>query len=100
MVILGLTGSIAMGKSTAAAALEQLGLPVHDSDATVHRLLAEGSFVLAASEGSLGGVHSALYDLYRICDGRIVEHWNTIEKITRYMSGLSRLHTKPSTEFL
>ncbi len=41
MVILGLTGSIAMGKSAAAAALRRLGLPVHDADATVHRLLAE-----------------------------------------------------------
>ena len=41
MVILGLTGSIAMGKSAAAAALRRLGLPVHDADAAVHRLLAE-----------------------------------------------------------
>ena len=47
-MILGLTGSIAMGKSTAAAALEQLGLPVHDSDATVHRLLAEDPETRAA----------------------------------------------------
>ena len=41
MVILGLTGSIAMGKSAAATALRRLGLPVHDADAAVHRLLAE-----------------------------------------------------------
>jgi dephospho-CoA kinase len=42
MIRLGLTGSIAMGKTTAAELLRQQGVPVHDSDAVVHRLLASG----------------------------------------------------------
>jgi dephospho-CoA kinase len=42
MIRLGLTGSIGMGKSTAAHQLTRLGLPLHDADATVHRLLARG----------------------------------------------------------
>jgi predicted SnoaL-like aldol condensation-catalyzing enzyme len=47
----------------------------------VHRILAEGSFVLSVSEGHFTGVHSAFYDLYRVADGKIVEHWDTTEKI-------------------
>lgn len=48
MIVLGLTGSIAMGKSTTAAALRRLQIPVHDSDAVVHRLLSRGGAAVAA----------------------------------------------------
>lgn len=47
----------------------------------IHKVLGEGNFVLVASEGELGGRHSAFYDLFRVANGKIAEHWDTIETI-------------------
>ena len=45
-----------MGKSTAAAALRRLGVPVHDADAVVHGLMARGGAAVAAIEAAFPGV--------------------------------------------
>ena len=47
----------------------------------IHGVFGEGDFVLTVSEGSLGGVASSFYDLFRVEDGLIVEHWDVIEPI-------------------
>lgn len=47
----------------------------------IHRLLAEGNFVLSVSEGTFNGTHSSFYDLFRIADGKLVEHWDTTEAV-------------------
>ena len=47
----------------------------------IHRILAEGNFVLSVCEGAFGGVHTSFYDLFRIAGGKLVEHWDTIEAI-------------------
>ncbi len=46
-----------------------------------HRVLAEGNFVLSVSEGHLRGVHTAFYDLFRVANDKLVEHWDTIEAV-------------------
>jgi len=47
----------------------------------IHRVLADGSFVLCVSEGEYDGVHTAFYDLFRLAESKVVEHWDTTETI-------------------
>jgi predicted SnoaL-like aldol condensation-catalyzing enzyme len=47
----------------------------------IHQVLGEGNFVLVVSEGHLAGQHSSFYDLFRVENGKIAEHWDTIETI-------------------
>ena len=73
---------LADGVSTLRSALEvQDATDRHIDYHRIHRVLAEGSFVLCVSEGNNGGVHSAFYDLFRLARGKVVEHWDTTEKI-------------------
>ncbi|MDR7102202.1 dephospho-CoA kinase [Croceicoccus sp. BE223] len=53
--ILGLTGSIGMGKSTVAGMLRDLGVPVFDADAEVHRMQGPGGELLPAIEAAFPG---------------------------------------------
>lgn len=44
-------------------------------------ILGEGNFVLTQSEGIFMKKNVAFYDLFRVQNGRVVEHWDTIEEI-------------------
>ncbi len=47
----------------------------------IHKVLGEGNFVLTVSEGEWSGKSQAFYDLFRMKDGKIVEHWDVIQEI-------------------
>jgi dephospho-CoA kinase len=59
MKILGLTGSIGMGKSTAAAMFEEAGVPVFDADAAVHRLQGPSGALVEQIEAAFPGTTGA-----------------------------------------
>ena len=73
---------IANGLSGLGAALEALakaGIAMKYD--RIHQVLGEGSFVLVVSEGSVGGKPTSFYDLFRVAQGKIAEHWDALEAI-------------------
>jgi predicted SnoaL-like aldol condensation-catalyzing enzyme len=73
---------IANGLSGLGAALEAMAKAgVTMKYDRIHQVLGEGNFVLVVSEGSFGGKPTSFYDLFRVENGKIAEHWDTIETI-------------------
>jgi dephospho-CoA kinase len=72
VIILGLTGSIGMGKSTAAKTLRRLGVLVFDADGVVHRLLAPGGAAVGPVAAAFPGVRDEAGGIDRQALGRQV----------------------------
>jgi len=91
MIILGLTGSIGMGKSTTAKLFAEAGVPVYDADATVHRLY-EGEAVPAIEAAFPGTTANGKVDRNRL--SAVVVHdpaaMKRLEQIVHPMLGASR----------
>lgn len=67
------------GLGAALTALAEQGIQmIYDK---VHQVLAQGNFVLAVSEGTFGGTPTSYYDLWRVENGKIAEHWDVMETI-------------------
>jgi dephospho-CoA kinase len=91
MIILGLTGSIGMGKSTTAKLFEEAGVPVYDADATVHRLY-EGEAAPAIEAAFPGSTVNAKVDRTKL-SARVVHDpaaMKQLEGIVHPMLGASR----------
>ena len=67
------------GLGTALAAMAEQGIKMEYF--TIHKILGCGNFVLAVSEGSFAGQPTSYYDLFRVGNGKIVEHWDVMETI-------------------
>jgi dephospho-CoA kinase len=91
MLLLGLTGSIGMGKSTAAKLFAEAGVPVYDADATVH-MLYEGEAVPAIEAAFPGTTADGKVDRNKL-SARVVHDQAAIkqlEQIVHPMLGASR----------
>ena len=67
------------GLNAALTALAEQGIQmIYDE---THMVLSQGSFVLAVSEGTYGGAPTSYYDLWRVENGKIAEHWDVMETI-------------------
>lgn len=68
------------GLGEALAGLAKAGMPmIYEKN---HIILGEGNFVLSVSEGVFMKEKVSFYDLFRIENDKVVEHWDAIEKIT------------------
>jgi dephospho-CoA kinase len=91
MLILGLTGSIGMGKSTTAKLFAEAGVPVYDADATVHKLY-EGEAVPAIEAAFPGTTSDGKVDRNKL-SARVVHDpaaMKQLEQIVHPMLGASR----------
>ncbi|WP_011582793.1 MULTISPECIES: dephospho-CoA kinase [Chelativorans] len=88
MIILGLTGSVGMGKSTTARMFEEEGVPVHDSDAAVHRLY-EGEAVSLVEEHFPGSTANGKVDRGRLAEA-VVGNPEALKKLERLIHPLVR----------
>ena len=92
MFVLGLTGSIGMGKSTTAGFFRAAGVPVHDSDATVHRLY-EGEAVAAVEAAFPGTAVDGRIDRSRLSE-RLVGDPEAIKRLEAIVHPLVRAATQ------
>src|ERR1700723_944244 len=91
MIVLGLTGSIGMGKSTTATLFAEAGVPVYDADAAVHRLY-EGEAVAAIEAAFPGTTTDGKVDRNRL-SARVVHDpaaMKRLEEIVHPMLGAPR----------
>src|SRR3979409_1078607 len=90
MIILGLTGSIGMGKSTTAKLFAEAGVPVYDADATVH-LIYEGEAVPAIEAAFPGTTADGKVDRNRL-SAQVVHDPAAMKRLEQIVHPMLRSH--------
>ena len=67
------------GLGAALAAMAEQGIKMEYFK--IHKIFGYGNFVLSVSEGAFAGQPTSYYDLFRLADGKIAEHWDVMETI-------------------
>jgi dephospho-CoA kinase len=88
MIVLGLTGSIGMGKSTTAAMFREAGVPVHDSDEAVHRLYA-GAAAPLIEDAFPGTVVAGVVDRNRLA-AQVIDNKPALKRLEAIIHPLVR----------
>lgn len=90
MRILGLTGSIAMGKSTAARMLRAMRVPVHDADAAVHALIGPRGMAVPLVEAAFPGTRDGDWINRRVLGARVFTDPEALRRLEGILHPLVR----------
>jgi len=90
MLLLGLTGSIGMGKSTTAKLFEEAGVPVYDADATVHKIY-EGEAVPAVEAAFPGSTANGKVDRQKL-SAMVVNNADAMKRLETIVHPMLRSH--------
>jgi dephospho-CoA kinase len=90
MIVIGLTGSIGMGKSTVAQMFAEVGAPAFDSDDAVHALYAQGGAAVAPVEAAFPGVMKGGAIDRQALSARVIDHPEAIKKLEAIVHPLVR----------
>ena len=90
MLLLGLTGSIGMGKSTTAKLFQEAGVPVYDADATVHKIY-EGEAVPAVEAAFPGSTANGKVDRQKL-SAMVVNNAEAMKRLETIVHPMLRSH--------
>ena len=72
------------GLKSGMAGLEKQGVTLQIEK--IHYVLGEGNFVLSLSEGKFAGKPTAFFDLFRVENGKVAEHWDVLQEVPEKMA--------------